>query len=746
MKTLLSQFCEEFEAAVRPLLAPLKDFVETLVAGSETHLGAGVSREVLPGFQDVSHQLRVLADKVAEQQAYVLIFGPLKSGKSTLMNAIGAAYVSEVTALPAYPCMVYVSHSDTREFVVTRYNGDEQSFAAPASMRMQVNRDHAELADRIRAEENRGTDFDPALHFPDAIRRIDVRVPAAALAESGAVLVDTPGLYSRMKFGYDQMTREFRDTAACAIFVVKTDNLFLEQVFAEFQSLLSLFSRIFLVVNVDTNKMDLRPDGSLAPSLEREDPVRVIEAFETLSMSAQLKQAVEEQRLKIYPVDLLRAASSRLQHELAGENSGPADEYAGRADFEAFLGDLTDYLNSTDYLVAFLGDSLRHGSNLIGRARELSGHEVVADVARRVTALAGERDDLQDTLAALDRLTRFDWKDAFSDLPAHLASHADGEGAGLWKRSLRAVSNAIDGWFEGDKSVAALMREDLGEVVGAFQTNFATLAEGGLKERAHNSTAGALIDERAARDLDTVGMRLGDFASSGLVAVLPATHARGLEIELDLEQLPVRRSLLDWILFRRVASVRQRLIGPLAKPDRSISRGDKARRLGEAGREWLHVAIHGRVDGAYNEVSKRVAADMASEYSNAVIAAVVAQIEANRASTAERLDRVQTQLGELEALADRLQTLRSRLDDASGAMEQLEERYDEADPAALTLELDEAQVADEMAAVELSTIELEPVPRIMPEAPAEASAEIELEAESAHSSDRHPDGSNADQR
>ena len=124
-----------------------------------------------------------------------------------------------------------------------------------------------------------------------------------------------------MKFGYDQMTREFRDTASCAIFVVKTDNLFLEQVFEEFQSLLELFSRIFLVVNVDTTKMDLRPDGSLAPSLEREDPVRVIEAFETLAMSAPLKNAVDEGRLRIYPVDLLRAASTRLQSQLESDQS-----------------------------------------------------------------------------------------------------------------------------------------------------------------------------------------------------------------------------------------------------------------------------------------------------------------------------------------------------------------------------------------------------------------------------------------
>ncbi|HKX46427.1 MAG TPA: dynamin family protein, partial [Planctomycetota bacterium] len=389
MQTVLSQFCEEFATAVRPLLAPLKDFAEALADGAGGEGGSPALRSALPGFQDVAHQLRALAEKVAEQQAYVLIFGPLKSGKSTLMNSLAGAYVSEVTALPAYPCMVYVSHSDQREFVVTRYNGETQAFSAPASMRMQVNRDHAELADRIRASEDAGHDFDPALDLPEAIRRIDVKVPATDLAQSGAVLVDTPGLYTRMKFGYDRMTRDFRDSAACAIFVVKTDNLFLEQVFAEFQDLLQLFSRIFLVVNLDTTKMDLRPDGSLAPSLEREDPVRILEAFETLAMSAPVKAALDEGRLKLYPVDLLRAASRRLQR--ASGASGPGED---TDDFETFLGELTEYLNSSDYLVAFLGDSLRRARQLLGEARELCEHPGVRGIAAERQQLAEERGGL----------------------------------------------------------------------------------------------------------------------------------------------------------------------------------------------------------------------------------------------------------------------------------------------------------------------------------------------------------------
>jgi hypothetical protein len=710
MKTVLSQFCEDFDAALRPLLGPLQEFVETLsagvgagatghaaghavgvarvaaagrggAAGQGTEGAAGVEvRAVLPAFQDVSHQLRVLADKVAEQQAYVLIFGPLKSGKSTLMNAIGAAYVSEVTALPAYPCMVYVSHAPTREFQVTRYNGDRQSFAAPASMRMQVNRDHAELADRIRSEERRGVDFDPAVHFPEAIRRIDVKVPAEALGESGAVLVDTPGLYSRMKFGYDQMTREFRDAAACAIFVVKTDNLFLEQVFAEFEALLGLFSRIFLVVNVDTGKLDLRPDGSLAPSLEREDPVRVIEAFESLSMSAPLKRAVDDGRLRIYPVDLLRAASSRLQQTQAREGAG-GGEYTGRADFEAFLSDLTDYLNSNDYLVAFLGDSLRHGRVLLARVDQLTRDQGVEALARRAAALAEEKDRLELRLADLSLLHGYDWTEAFGGLGAALVADNQAEAQRLWKRALKSVSHTIDGWFEGDESLAQLLNDGVAEALRGFQLEYATLLEQSLRRRAAGNTAGGLVPEKVACAVDRVDLRLADFASSGLIAIEPKLSGRKIELELDTSFVPVRRGLLDWLLLRRVATVRRRLLGP--HHERAIPRREKAARLGERGREWLHDEIHARVDNRLQEVTEQIAHRLASDYTGAIDAALRNQLGRLRTGDDERLEGLCAELGDLEQLSDQLELLRGRVGGARQVLDDLALRYEEADAASL---------------------------------------------------------------
>ena len=108
-------------------------------------------RAILPGLRDLYHHVHALLDKVKQQQAYVLIFGPLKSGKSTLMNALSASYVSEVTSLPAYPCMVYVSHSPDREFTVTSYEGTTERHTDPTALHMHIHRSHQELAERIRS-------------------------------------------------------------------------------------------------------------------------------------------------------------------------------------------------------------------------------------------------------------------------------------------------------------------------------------------------------------------------------------------------------------------------------------------------------------------------------------------------------------------------------------------------------------------------------------------------------------------
>src|SRR5690606_41697139 len=107
------------------------------------------------------------------------------------------------------------------------------------------------------------------------------------------------------------------------------------------------------------------PDGTRARSLQRESAWEIIDAFENLPRPGPLTAAAEAGRLSNYPVDRLRAASRRSTSRRetgAGQEEGTAAKVD--ADFDMLLEDLTDFLNSNEYLKAFLQDSLRRSRTL----------------------------------------------------------------------------------------------------------------------------------------------------------------------------------------------------------------------------------------------------------------------------------------------------------------------------------------------------------------------------------------------
>jgi len=685
MRTLLSQFCEEFEGAVRPLLEPLRDATDSL-DGAPPELPV---RDILPGIRDVRHQLEALADKVAGQQAYVLIFGPLKSGKSTLMNAMAASYVSEVTSLPAYPCMVYVQDSEERELKVTRYSGETETFTDPAAMRLLLVRAHTELAEQIRAVEARGEDFDPGVHFPEAIRRVDVKLPAGHLARSGAVLVDTPGLYTRMKFGYDRMTRDFRDAAACAIFVVKTDNLFLEQVFAEFSQLLDLFSRIFLVVNLDTTKKDLRPDGSLVPSLEHDDPLRIIEAFENLAMGAALKGAVEEGRLRIYPVDLLQAAARRIRGEdlhttpEPGDVSGHDTPPEKQADFEAFLGDLTRYLDSNEYLVAFLGDSLRHARRQLEELGELCARDSVRELAHKVETLEQDRERTEFQARRLERLRGFAWEEAFGELRERLQGVVRNRAAEIHERTRHALVGALDEWFRNDASLRTLLEDEVAPLLVSSQNEVAALALGALKEAASADTAGANLPVEVRAALGSTRVRLEAVGREALESLDPTAGVVGEAPALAIEDIPVRKSFWDWLFFRSRTKVRRRLFGAGERPANRILRAVKQKRLGQPAREAMRRALEAQLDGFLPAALRRLVERIHTDFTTATVAGVRAEIQARSTETAGHLAEVRRSLAELTRVREHLAALAEAAGATRNAVEELTHRYGSTEPERL---------------------------------------------------------------
>ncbi|MBL8737521.1 MAG: dynamin family protein [Planctomycetes bacterium] len=644
MRTQLGTYCQQFDGTLRPLLEDLSTTLQALEHAADDVPG----RSLQAPLREVRHQLQTLCDKVAEQQAYVLIFGPLKSGKSTLMNAIAAAYVSEVSSLPAYPCLVFVSAGKQREYAVTAYDGSTRLFQEPRALAQHIDKAHGELATAIRTAEQRGVTFDPQEHFPQAIRRVDVRVPGSELASTGAVLVDTPGLYTRMRFGYDRMTRDFRNAAACAIFVVKSDTLFLEQVFAEFQQLLDLFSRIFLVVNVDAHKRDVSPDGKLVPSLEQSEPQAVLRAFEQLAMSAPLQQAAKEGRVRMYPVDLLHAASSVLQKAPLGD---------APQGFQAFRKDLSEYLASNEYMAAFLRDSLQRAETLLGETLQHLGGKDVQRLAERLRELDEQLHWLAAEQKRMQQALTLDWSAAFArgtrELDAEVERFARDAGAKL----LRTLGASIDTWFLSSHSLEWLTVGQWTPLVRDHREEVHAAARRTFDQTASQLDAGLDLPDGIPELVRRAGIDLRQLKAHALAAVGTVPWPASTSVPVDLGAMPLKKSMLDMVAFRSLERVRERLFGPVSKPDLKIPGKEKAARLGEPGRLFLHQCVAQFRAQLQPETTGVLKEHFGAKFFAAATKALVAQLAAYQPRLLQKQQELTAVRNRLIAVAEPIQSL-----------------------------------------------------------------------------------------
>ena len=667
MRTLLKQFSEQFTVDVGPLIEPIRQVADTL---AEASAGLAV-QAVLPDLRDLLHHVSVLTEKVAGQQAYVLIFGPLKSGKSTFMNGICSAYVSEVTSLPAYPCIVNVSHDTTPSFAVTRYDGRSETYTAQGSVYRVVQQAHSDLMAAIRQVEDDGEEFDPAIHMPDAIRKIDVHLPTGDLAESGAVLVDTPGLYSRMKFGYDRLTRDFRNAAACAIFIVKTDNLFLEQVFAEFHELLDLFSRVFLIVNLDTNKKDLDPSGQLVPSLEHDDPGRIIDAFTDLSMSTPLKAAADAGRLQIYPVDLLAAASARI----LGPEANQAERAHGHENFDTLLTDLTDYLNSSEYLRAFLNDSLRRARTLLDDLAHLTQHETVTQLTAEAESLRADREETIAQRQAVQRLKALDWTEQSDALHRFLVTCSQGQAEEVRRITGHALVGAIDTWFENDLSLAALKNNELEPLLNTCRKQFIHFLRSEMAQQMPGMHDAIAVGPDILADAGMVDLDIGALARTATEKATPGALLVPIGSSLTCEQIPVRRRFWDWLLMRSKASVRRHLFGPTANPDKHIPPAAKTKRIGELGREKMQELTAVQFDLLLTIATDNLPEELVASYVQNLTSPLADAIEIRDRQTELTLADIETRLAEAERVLAEIGSLGEHVERTAEVVSALTERF-----------------------------------------------------------------------
>lgn len=719
----LESFCQQFSAALEPFSESLDHGTEALREAVEaTPLEA--LQALLGDLQDNRHRLKILLDKARQQNTYLVIFGPLKSGKSTLMNAISGAYVSEVTSLPAYPCLVYVREGEAHGFSTTAFNGDRSEYASRESLHDSLESAHAALAQKLREADAAGTPFNPAQDFTEAVRRIDFTMPAPYLRESGTILVDTPGLYTKMKYSYGQLTRDFRDTAACAVFVVKTDNLFFEQVFEEFADLLDVFSRVFLVVNIDSSKQDLGPDGKLEPSLEQRDPKQIIEAFENLTVSAQIRSAIDSGRLRIYMIDLLQTATKSLQagNPVAPEEDDATDaleaeqavatdgavkssdtdgspepsaatgseaavaspDVSGpRLGFESFLEDLTDYLNSSEYIVEFMADSLRQADSILREVRDRAAAPEIAEFRAGIDALQVRADTVERQMETLNQLRAQEWAGPLEALTEEIRQQVTEHSGSVVPELEKTLDGEVEAWVASDESMRDLVERRLCAKIKEVCQRSRSRAVEIFDRVCRDRNGGVQIGDEANRQLKGLELSFDDIYTAfqptvreELEASPELPDASGLQ-----EALPLRRRFIDWLLFRSDARVRQRVLGSDNPSEQAFSASGKAKRLNEEGiREFCGTV--GDYARQCNLVALQdVLESLLRQYCEVFQREARERIDARQASLQTEHDGVKSELDLRNRVLDALETLETASNSLEERVEELQEGFIAGKPA-----------------------------------------------------------------
>ncbi|NBB79548.1 MAG: hypothetical protein GVY36_08905 [Verrucomicrobia bacterium] len=711
----LESFCKQFSAALEPFSDALDRGTESL---REAVDGAPL-QTLLSDLQDNRHRLKILLDKARQQNTYLVIFGPLKSGKSTLMNAISGAYVSEVTSLPAYPCLVYVREGESLGFSTTAFNGDRSEYSSREALHSSLEDAHQALAEKLREADAAGTPFNPAQDYTEAVRRIDFTMPAPYLRESGTILVDTPGLYTKMKYSYGQLTRDFRDTAACAVFVVKTDNLFFEQVFEEFADLLDVFSRVFLVVNIDSSKMDLGPDGSLEPSLEQRDPKRIVEAFENLTVSAQIRSAIDSGRLRIYMIDLLQTATKSLQagnpipeegsaEDKSGDSttnaveansadepsadteladaggSGPVDlandsgaDSGPRLGFERFLKDLTDYLNSSEYIVEFMADSLRQAHSILCEVRDRTHAPEIADFRAGIETLQTQVDTTSRHLETLDQLRQYEWTAPLESLAEEIRQQVTEHTGSVLPELEKALHGEVEAWAQSDESMRDLVEQRIATKIRETCQRSRSRAVEIFDRVCRDRSGGLQLGEEVSNQLQTLELSFDDIYAGFQPEVRKQFEsAPELPDASSLqESLPLRRRFIDWILFRSDARVRQRVLGAENPSEQPFTAATKAKRLDEAGIEDFCGTVGDYARRCNLTSLQDVLERLLSQYRDAYQTKAKQRIDARRDSLKAQFDAVNGELELRIRVLDTLDILENASVDLETGVGDLQERF-----------------------------------------------------------------------
>jgi len=142
-----------------------------------------------------------------------------------------------------------------------------------------------------------------------------------------------------------------------------------------------------------------------------------------------------------------------------------------------------------------------------------------------------------------------------------------------------------------------------------------------------NQNAGLEISDSVANNLKTLKIELRSIVEKALQPAKPSPLTT--EIKLKVNEIPVKKRFVDWLLFRGARRVRKNIFGEEQEPTQAVPAQVKEKRLGETGRDVIFNQCRENFAKVLDSSATSLAKESVTKYVDAVSKSM-AEICANK--------------------------------------------------------------------------------------------------------------------
>jgi len=457
-----------------------------------------------------------LLKRCRDCEVRVLLFGPLKSGKSTLMNLLARNFrVSQVDPRPAFPCVVEVrnstqGHGEKAQFFRT---GEDEPYRE-----MSVKEARLELDVLLNEYINSRCDGDFSQKLSRIVQQIDfsngLREGVDAVLEDGfsLVFVDTPGLMFADEH-YTEEAKKQQELADVAILVLRPEQLFFKDTREMVQKAAgsspnsgASYQSLYVLVNASSQAKKLDQDGTVIDVNQVEQCDDIQKYFINHVTTNELAGLITKEEIALGFVDLLEACLAlhgkkypdfiagpgaflgRLEKDLRGKLA-TLKVHKAEGDWRNIDADATTYAKSVE---ATLKNELGKAAKEADDARE-AAQKALGELEKR-RKRSGDKEKELSAMA--------EWQEAITDTDA--LDRESGPVSPLWRGVKEQLRRSLDGKALDEHDVERHVERI---VANWLETPGQTLAH--LRDRVWTAKATegreSLSGECAARCRDAVG-------------------------------------------------------------------------------------------------------------------------------------------------------------------------------------------------------------------------------------------------